>query len=1448
MSTRLKLEIIVCLHIVFACMLITTVKAQNPTVQYPVKMDVSLPLIQMQPAIKDATEQGENEEERAVPNKIRRFPDADPNWIDPVLQKYYNMPSSKAPMANPILNINGINNGSNPGRYTPPDPAGDVGPNHYVQVVNVSLQIFNKTGTSLYGPVTTSTIWSGFTGAWTGHNDGDAIVLYDENADRWIISQFAVDCGTYPAYTEYELVAVSTTSDPTGTYYRYAFQFDYMPDYPKLGVWNDGYYMAVNRFNTNVTPNTYIGAAACVMERSKMLTGDPTARLTYFKTETLGGTGVGAGSNCWAMLPSDCDGTMPPAGTPNYFAYIDPDYVSATQMMIWAFHTDWTTPANSTFTYNTAITVATMSALGSVPQSGSTSVLDALSDRLMFRNQYHNFGTYESFVTCHSVSSGATGGIRWYEYRRTGGVFSLYQQGTYVPADTKYRWMGSIAMNNSGDIGLIYTASSSSSFPSIYFTGRKAGDPLGTMTLPEGTIQTGTASISGTYGYRWGDYSALNVDPTDNLTFWGTHEYVGTYGGSYPWSTKIASFKIPHTPVATTLAASAITGTTATLNGIVNPSGQASTYHFEWGTSVSYGNTTSEISAGSGSSDVAVNAPIIGLVVGTVYHFRIVATNVDGSVNGSDLTLTPGGAILTTTAPSAITQNSATAGGNITIDGGFSVTARGVCWSTSANPIASGSHTTDGSGTGTFISSITGLLSNTLYHVRAYATNANGTFYGDDQTFTTLCGTNLALPFNENFDLVTFPPSCWAKYRGTNGLGTLQDWVRTTTTPYAVASAYVRYEAVTGGNAEDWLVTPYITLPASGTTTLSFYQKQTYSSDYGSYYYIKVSTTSQILQSSFADVTSYGETSFSTAYTLKSVDLSAYNGQSIYIAFVMVNNDGDNWYIDNVNLDNTNNYWSGASSSVWELAGNWSKGIPTISSGIVIPPVTNLPTITSLPASPAVCNNMIIMPGASVTVNAGKSLTISGTVTNSAGATGIVIKSDATGTGSLITNSSVPSTVERYITGSTGSPLPWHFISPPVNGQSIPSYVGATTNIATNGTKYGLAPYDNSIPNWVPYTTSTLAGAGNFAVAKGYELLLTANSTTTFTGTIAGSDKNIAVNTPTSPGTAWNLIGNPFTSAINANANAHATNNFLSVNSAIFESGYQAVYFWNSATGSYGLPVNNATAATYIPLGQAFFVKSKAGGATASFTTAMRTHDATALHKNSENQYPLISLKADFADKISQTDIYFIPGATTEIDEGYDAGIYTVGNTDKTVYTHIEGSDIGFAIQSLPAEVYTGCYVQVGLDAKRGSEVTFSAGLFNLPADEMVYLRDIFAGTSTCLSIPGNTYKVVLNDDYSGTGRFYLTMSQLTVGSQAIQEDLYSVVPVPRQNILRLAGHFVPGSKVAVYDISGRVIDSYSISNEGINELHFSPASSGVYMVRIQSGSSVINRKFSWVY
>ena len=444
---------------------------------------------------------------------------------DPVVQ------TSTGGSAAPTLatNWDGIGAGfSGPqGTFTvnsaPPDPNSAVGPNHVVEVVNSDLAIFSKTGTVLYGPVPTNTLWSGFGGGCQTNNDGDATVAYDRLADRWVISQFSVSTTPY-----LQCVAVSTTGDPTGSYYRYSFQYADFPDYPKLGVWPDAYYTTFNMFKNGTT---FSGPKICAYDRSKMLTGQAATQQCFQLGTAYGG-----------LLPSDLDGSAaPPAGSPNFILGF-----GTNSLLEWKLHVDWTTTANTTLTGPTTIPVAAFSPACSggtcIPQSGTTQQLDSLADRLMYRLAYRNFGDHESLVVDHSVTAGSSVGVRWYELRSPNGTPTVYQQGTYAP-DSAYRWMGSIAMDKSGNIGLGYSVSGSSLFPGIRYTGRLAGDPLGQMTQGEGTIVNGGGSQNSSNLSRWGDYTSLSIDPADDCTFWYTNEYLAA-SGSFNWHTRIGSFKL----------------------------------------------------------------------------------------------------------------------------------------------------------------------------------------------------------------------------------------------------------------------------------------------------------------------------------------------------------------------------------------------------------------------------------------------------------------------------------------------------------------------------------------------------------------------------------------------------------------------------------------------------------------------------------------------------------------------------------------------------------------------------------------------------------------------------------------------------------------------------------------------------------------------------------------
>ncbi len=543
-STRL-LSILVTLVIVLGSLPIVPIAADSPPPLQPIvrtdiKHDISPPLRSIPPIPPQAGPVREIPLLHRPPTGPDYDEGRDLSFDDPIRQ--LDVPLDNMPA--PILNFEGVDNVNG---VHPPDTQGDVGPDHYVQWVNLSFAIWDKQGNLLYGPANGNTLWSGFGGVCETSNDGDPITLYDPLADRWLMSQFALP--NFPYGPFYQCLAISQTPDPTGAWYRYQFLIstDKMNDYPHFGVWPDGYYMSINQFSSGSL--SWAGAGVVAFERDQMLQGG-TAQMVYFDLYTVN-------YNYGGMLPADMDGlTPPPANSPNYFAEVDdgsPDTLS-----IWEFHVDWNNTSNSTFGIggnpNAVLNIAPFTPIcpGSwncIPQPDVSQELDAIGDRLMYRLAYRNFGDHESLVVNHTVDAGGgRAGVRWYEIRNPAAPV-IYQQGTFAPSDGLYRWMGSVAMDHVGNIALGYSVSSNTVYPSIRYTGRLADDPLGTMPQGEATIINGSGSQTSSYG-RWGDYSMLTVDPVDDCTFWYTTEYIETTGYA-PWQTRIASFRFPNCQLTT---------------------------------------------------------------------------------------------------------------------------------------------------------------------------------------------------------------------------------------------------------------------------------------------------------------------------------------------------------------------------------------------------------------------------------------------------------------------------------------------------------------------------------------------------------------------------------------------------------------------------------------------------------------------------------------------------------------------------------------------------------------------------------------------------------------------------------------------------------------------------------------------------------------------------------
>jgi hypothetical protein len=473
-----------------------------------------------------------------IPRRLYPNPDFVPpvyeTGLDPLvdLQWQFDATDSTRAFTTPTRNF--------PGEpYTgvnPPDTVGDVGPNHYIQMVNQS----GGTNVLIWDKATpTPNLLANFDLDSLGTGScasglGDPIVLYDRFADRWMLSEFS-------SSGNYMCVYISQTEDPvSGGWYAYGYQAPAFPDYPKYGVWPTD---ANGGQGSYIVTTNESGCGVYALDRAAMLTGSP-GTYQRFLIPDLPGFPFNA------VTPADIDGpNPPPAGSPaiimrqrdteNHSGPTAPGDV----LEQWTYQVDWVTPANSALTQEPNIDIAEidsalcgLSAFACFPQPGTSTTLDPLREVIMNRLQYTHWDDREvlmgNFVT--DVDGNDWGGIRWFELEKVGGAWTLRQEGTYAP-DSDHRWMAASAMDQSGNFAIAYNVSSSTTYPSLRYTGRLFDDPLGVLTETETVIHAGTASNSSN---RYGDYSAMNLDPVDDCTFW----FTGEDNTSSSWRTQVVSF------------------------------------------------------------------------------------------------------------------------------------------------------------------------------------------------------------------------------------------------------------------------------------------------------------------------------------------------------------------------------------------------------------------------------------------------------------------------------------------------------------------------------------------------------------------------------------------------------------------------------------------------------------------------------------------------------------------------------------------------------------------------------------------------------------------------------------------------------------------------------------------------------------------------------------------
>ncbi|MEI6138495.1 MAG: T9SS type A sorting domain-containing protein [Mariniphaga sp.] len=544
--------------------------------------------------------------------------------------------------------------------------------------------------------------------------------------------------------------------------------------------------------------------------------------------------------------------------------------------------------------------------------------------------------------------------------------------------------------------------------------------------------------------------------------------------------------------------------------------------------------------------------------------------------------------------------------------------------------------------------------------------------------------------------------------------------------------------------------------------------------------------------------------------------------------------------------------WTGVSSNNWSTAGNWSTNkVPAATNNAIVPSVgiTNFPVVNEAPASPAVCKDLTIQTGATVTIAAGKALTVNGALTNNAGITGLVVQSTsdgATGTGFLLNGTvGVLGTLERWVSGDI-----WHLISPPATGgETIASFVDLANGnlVARNATNYALSSWLEGTGVWDYYKVSGSNTSDQFGTpAKGYQVMRTTGAGTgtgtgggdgklTFKGTLAAANKSIAV---TKSLYGWNLIGNPYPCALDVAL-------FLSTNTAVLDPSFQFIYVSKIAdVTAYGYDPN--TDGLKLAPGEGFFVRTKAGGGTVSFTTAMKSNVADAF-KAATVDSPTIQLIVEDGNAKFSTTVEYEGGATKGLDPGKDAGLFNGTSSSFSLFSRlIEDNGVDFTIQALPDNNLESMVVPVGLVADKGASVTFSATVANLPVNYKVYLEDKEKGVFTRLDEVNSSYNVSLESATIGTGRFYLHTAELV---SAIDESWLSkvkVVPMPELNLVRIIGNFDLPATAMVYDMNGKLVATSALTSQIENNISLPNCSTGVYLLRIESGNEPETMKFVW--
>lgn len=509
----------------------------------------------------------------------------------------------------------------------------------------------------------------------------------------------------------------------------------------------------------------------------------------------------------------------------------------------------------------------------------------------------------------------------------------------------------------------------------------------------------------------------------------------------------------------------------------------------------------------------------------------------------------------------------------------------------------------------------------------------------------------------------------------------------------------------------------------------------------------------------------------------------------------------------------TNGTFTGTASNDWGTAGNWAGGsVPTSATDVTIPAGK---TAEITPGTSANCNNITIDPAGSLT-----------------------IKSDATNAGSLIVSGTATGNVtyQSYLS-ETGK---WHVVTAPVAGQNVWGFATLAGNsIAEKTGKRAVTEYIEATNTWdTNYPTADTEGS--FAAGSGYSVLRSDAGVVSYTGTINTSD----VSKPITRGLyGWNALGNPYTSAINATQTAHATNNLITANASKLDPVFAALYVWDAASGQYVTINNTGTGSlvqNYIQAGQGFFVRAKDNsGLNFSITEAMQTHQPSVPLKSAENTWPTILITAKSNNKLSSTMVTFNSQMTNGLDVTYDAGMFKADKNFALYSKLVDDNGNDFAIQALP-EKFEGLIIPLGIDAPAGTEISFSAGTFNLPAEATVYLEDRASNRFTKLDATEAVYTVTITEQTKGAGNFYLHTSASTTG---IEDQKNGIQVYTRDRVIFVNGNLDAKDVVALYGVDGKLHYKNIAGQNGLLRIDAAGLPAGVYLVSISQKAGRVTHK-----